>query len=201
MPPRHRSTDAKISLGSSSHVARGETSDDVVVIGGTINVEGEVFGDAIAVGGTVRNRWEGDRRRGRGGWRRGAGAARRDGFGDVTSVGGHVERDPSAQVHRSTNEVAMGPLISMGRLGRLGRHRVDVDFDPFEHAALLFSGGLRLVLLSIFACLMMLLARRPLENYAAKVVDEPWRCGLIGLLAQILVVPLFFITLVVCWSR
>ncbi|MEO8503551.1 MAG: hypothetical protein ABI609_06595 [Acidobacteriota bacterium] len=196
MPPRHRSTDAKISLGSSSHVARGETSDDVVVIGGTINVEGEVFGDAIAVGGSVRidGKVTGDVVAVGGGVELGPHA---DVYGDVTSVGGHVERDPSAQVRRSTNEVAMGPFLSLGRLGRFGRHRVNVDFDPFAHAAALFSGGLRLVLLSIFACLMMLIARRPLENVAAKVVDEPWRSGLIGLLAQILVVPLFFITLVV----
>lgn len=193
----HRGSDAKVSLGSNAHVARGETSDDVVVIGGTIDIEGEVHGDAVAVGGSVSvdGKVTGDVVAVGGGVELGPNA---DVHGKVTSVGGHVERDPAARVGGGTSEVAMGRLLSLGQIGRLGRHRQGgIEFEPFHRVAGLFSSVLRVILLGLFTCLAVLLGRRPLEVMAARVGEEPWRCGLVGLAAQILVVPLFFVTLII----
>jgi hypothetical protein len=90
----------------------------------------------------------------------------------------------------------MGPLLRTGALGRLGRH-AHVDLEPFERVARLLSSGFRLVLFALFGCLVILLAREPLERVADKVGEEVWRCGLIGLLSPFLIFPLLIITIVV----
>ena len=181
-PPRHHS-EAKVSVASSAHVARGETSDDVFVLGGEVIVDGEVDGDAVAVGGEVKvdGQVSGNVVSVGGDVVLGPNA---DVDGDVTSVGGHVQKDPGARIGGRTSEVAMGPLVRTGALGRLGRH-TRIDLEPFERVAHLLSSGFRLVLFGLFACLVILLAREPLERVADKVGDEVWRCGLIGLLCAI----------------
>ncbi len=196
--PRRHGSDAKVSVASSAHVARGETSDDVVVFGGEINVEGEVLGDAVAIGGSVRidGKVTGDVVSVGGDIELGPSA---DILGKVTSVGGHITRDPAAHVIGSTSEVAMGPLLTLGALSRLGKHHshVDVSFEPFERVTSLLSAGLRVALLGLFGCLIILLMRQPLERVGDKIAEEPWRSGLTGLAAQVLIAPLFFITLIV----
>ena len=57
--------------------------------------------------------------------------------------------------------------------------------------------GFALIMLLLFACLVLLLGRKPLERMERKVATEPWKAGLVGLLSQILIVPLFIVVLLV----
>ena len=50
---RHRRNDAQVVVGSSLTIDEDETSDNVVVMGGSLTVLGQVYGDAAAVGGSV----------------------------------------------------------------------------------------------------------------------------------------------------
>jgi hypothetical protein len=192
-PRRH--SDAKVSVASSAHVEHGETSQDVFVFGGEVIVDGDVDGDAVAIGGEVKvdGRVSGNVVSVGGDVVLGPNA---DIDGDVTSVGGHIQKDPGARIGGRTSEVAMGPLLRTGALGRLGRH-ARVDLEPFERVARLLSSGFRLVLFALFGCLVILLAREPLERVADKVGEEVWRCGLIGLISPFLIFPLLIITIVV----
>src|SRR4029078_3974868 len=45
-------------------------------------------------------------------------------------------------------------------------------------------------------CVLVVVARQPLERVADKVGEEVWRCGLIGLLSPFLIFPLLIITIV-----
>lgn len=118
--------------------------------------------------------------------------------GDVVSVGGSVRREPGAQVRGSVTEVALGD--SGFRV-----HRPDLDwfsgfgpfgmwFGGFGATARLIGTLFRMGLLLILAGIVLVLARRPVENAAARVVDNPAKATLVGLAALLLVGPVLLLT-------
>jgi hypothetical protein len=116
--------------------------------------------------------------------------------GDVTSVGGRVERDPAAKVGGKVSEVAFGSAFHLGLLRDL-----DIDIDehrsPFHRITEMASRAVALVIFGLVTCLVMLLARTPVERVGQKIVQEPWRAGLVGLLSQVLFIPLLVVTIVI----
>jgi len=196
--PSHGSrgnTEAKVSVGSSTTVEAGEVAHDVVVIGGSVDVEGEVLGDAVAVGGSVEvsGRVTGNVVAVGGGVTLGPHA---EVLGDVSSVGGRVDRDPGAKVVGQVSEVALGPLLRLGGLrhGRWQWHAKEVAGDiAFAGVARFLRSVLTFGVLVLLACLVVLLARTPLERVSEKVGNDPWRAGLTGLAAQVLFLPLAFL--------
>lgn len=190
--PRHRrdGSEAKVSIGSSATVAKGEVAHDVVVIGGSIDVEGEVLGDAVAVGGSaeVNGRVTGDVVAVGGGVRLGPTA---EVLGNVSSVGGHVERDAGAKVIGKVDEVALGPLLRLGAM-----HHGRIHLGERSAVGVVTRTFVSLLVLGVFAlllCLVVLLVRAPLERVSDKVAADPWRAGLTGLAAQVLFLPLAFL--------
>ncbi len=204
-PPRRRSprsrTDSQVVVGNSVVIDADEEARDVVVFGGRLTVRGQVIGDAVAIGGSVivENGGEvtGD-------------AASIGGFttledgaevrGDVISVGNEVTVADSAIVGGKVVEVPFGPQISFG-WPEAGDWEFDWDNDwwdggynswwGFSRVFGLFWNFFGLLMLALLACLAYLLARGPVERMARKVRSEPWKAGLVGLVAEILVVPLF----------
>jgi hypothetical protein len=45
------------------------------------------------------------------------------------------------------------------------------------------------LVVTLFACLALWWARRPVERMERRIGREPWKCGLVGLAAQILLLP------------
>jgi len=149
---------------------------DVVAIGGSVTIDGEVTGDVVGVGG---------------GLTLGPHAIVR---GEVTAVGGPFKRDPQAQVFGKVNEIGIGangrtlppyrmnmPEILFGSLAsRLGRFATTI---------------VRVLMFILFALIVTAVARRPVQQIAARISAEPVRAGLVGLLAEILFVPVLVVTI------
>jgi hypothetical protein len=178
-PVRDSHADARIHIGGGVTVAAGETVDGpVVAIGGPVTVDGEVRQDVVAIGGDVR-----------------LGPKARV-LGDVTSVGGTITRDPHAEILGRRNEIAFGfphlrfrPGFWLPAGGLFGR--------PFGPGVDLMASAFRMLLFGLLAVLVFVIARVPVERVERVAGFEPWKAGLVGLLTELLFIPVFVLTVVV----
>ncbi len=197
-PPRRRrtETDTRISFASSLTVEEHESVRDVVVIGGSLEVLGEIDGDAVAVGGSVEVRGEVD------GSVTAVGGSVSLGpdaiiDGDVSAIGGNVHREPGATIHGGITELSLGeweaPEWDFDFGGRRSR-----DFG-FVWVGFVES-VIMTILLAVFVLFTVLIARGYVGSVADRATREPWKAGLVGLIAEVLFVPavvLVFIILAV----
>jgi hypothetical protein len=164
-----------VRLGGSVTVRRNErVQGDVVAIGGSADIEGEVSGDVSSIGGSVTL---------------GPQAVVR---GDVNVVGGTLNRAPGARVFGSVDEVGAGP-----RSFRRGWRLSDLFGSFWSRLGSLTATVLRLTLLVLFGVVAVAFGRNPIERIAARTAASPLRSGLIGLLAEILFLPVLILTVVV----
>lgn len=167
---RNRRSGALVRFGGDVTVGPDEVvTDDVVVFGGTAHIDGEVDGDVVAIGGSVELGPRAHVRR------------------EVTVVGGALRRDPGAIIDGDVNEVGMGPgaIFDRSRFGRgvFGR------FWPIRPVVRLAGTSLRVAVLMLLASVLILLARKPIEQIGERAVAEPLKAGVIGLLAELLFFP------------
>ena len=149
---------------------------DVVAIGGNVNVDGEVTGDVVAV---------------MGGLTLGPHAVVR---GEVTAVGGPFKRDPQAQVFGKVNEVGIG--ANGQTIPLYGVNIRDMLFGSLASRVGRFATTLvRVLMFVLFALIVTAVAQRPVQQIAARISAEPVRAGLVGLLAEILFVPVLVVTI------
>ncbi len=164
-----------VQFGNDIHVEANESVEgDVVAILGSIIVEGMVEGDVVAIGGelTIGSRGEIE--------------------GDAVAVGGGVTKEPGARVR--------GETVSIGH-GKVLAPRV----CPF-FAGSVFSRGGRLLIFIIWIIMLMVLGviimavfRRGVDNVCVRVRKEAFKMGLIGLLTEVLLIPimvLFIVTII-----
>lgn len=188
---RLRSSGSRVNFGGGVTVDRDEVAEEVVAIGGPVRVLGEVERDVVAVGGsaTIEGRVGGEVVSVGGTVRLGSNAVV---DGDVTSVGGTIRREPGAQINGSTNEVAFLPGIRTGDWDWDG----DVDFGwPFfwGGAGEVLAQTTWMVFLGLLVCVVLLLARRPLERVDHQLVTRPWQSLLAGFLSQLLFLPILVV--------
>ena len=148
---------------------------DVVAIGGHVTVNGEVTGDVVAVTG---------------GLTLGPKAVIR---GDVTAVGGALKRDPQAQVFGSLQEVAVGDSIGRAVATQMSMRNVFGRFA--SRVGSLATTIVRVLLFILFALIVTAVGQRPVQQIAARIGAEPVRSGLVGLLAEIMFVPVLVVTI------
>lgn len=165
-----------VRFGGTVNVAEGETiPGDVVVIGGSARVHGTVNGELVVVGGSLEL------------------GPKADVDGDVVVVGGAIRRDPGARVGGELQEVGVGPInINWDGPGRELR-----DWwrgGPFGRTFSLVSTLVRVGVVCLLAALVMLLSRDYTERIAGRAVAEPFKAGAVGLLAQVLFVPVLVVT-------
>ncbi len=165
-----------VRIGGSVTVGRDEVvQGDVVAIGGSADINGEVARDVTVVGGSLNLGPEALVR------------------GDVTIVGGSLNRSPGARVYGKVDNVAFGAQFPFNR--RLGR---GLSFRrPFLQVGGVLGTVLRMTLLLLSALVVVALGGRLVESIANRAASEPLRAGLVGLLAEVLFLPLLFITIVV----
>lgn len=167
----------QVRIGRDVTVDEGEViSGDVVAVGGAVRVFGDVEGDVVAVGGSVtlgpRARVE----------------------GDVSVVGGQLNRDPGAQVSGRAQEVTLGGF----ELDRWQWRRGLPWAGSMLGSAFAFVGTIaRVAVLCLLAALVLLFGRDHAERAGAMAVGAALKSGAIGLLAQVLFLPLLIITVVV----
>ena len=175
--PANRSADGgQFKMGGSITVPAGEiVSGDVVNVGGAIQVFGEVRGDVVAIGGSVE-----------------LGPAANVG-GDVTVIGGSLLRDPAARVSGEVVDVGSGSLASWRARFPRGGWR---GGGTFGSALSLLSTLTRVAVLCLLAALVVLVGRDHVARISARAAAEPLKAGAIGLLAQLLLLPLLIVTIV-----
>lgn len=188
--PESRSSGSRVNVGGSVHVDKDETADEAVAVGGSVDVEGEVQSQVTAIGGPVRIQGK------VGGEVVSVGSSVYLGphavvDGDVTSVGGGVHREPGSVVHGAIHEVGVLPF--------LGRH--GFQSGPIWHRHWGLWGGvsdllgslMSLVLAALLTCLVVLVARRPLERVDRVLTAQPWPSAAVGLASAVFFWPLFIV--------
>ena len=168
-PRVYRTTGSRVAIGRSIQVARDEeVNDAVVVIGGSLRVDGRVRDGIVVVGGNVDLGPDSDVR------------------GDVVLVGGRLSRADGAQVRGSVSDVSFGEWGSWS-LG--GLYLPTVDFGDFGRWISLLGAVFRVSLLAILMALVLIVARAPVARVGRAAAAEPGRAFLLGLAAEILFLP------------
>jgi hypothetical protein len=169
----------RVRIGGNVDVDEGETVDgDVVAVGGSVRVDGDVHGDVVSVGGgvTLGPRASVDK--------------------DVVVVGGRLQRDPAARVGGKAQEIGLGGI----NLGNWTWRRNPVGFwwtSMLGSAVALIGAMARIAILCLLAALVVLFARDYMYRAGSIASRESLKAGAVGLLAQILFIPVLVITCVV----
>jgi len=162
--------------GGAVNIAENERVEgNLVAIGGPVTVDGEVTGDVVAVTGALTL---------------GPHAVVR---GEVTAVGGPFKRDPQAQVFGKVNEVGIGENIARG-VPRAAARSIVGSFA--SRAGSLATTIARVLMFMLFVLIVTAIGQRPVQQIVARIAAEPLRAGLVGLLAEILFVPVLVVTIV-----
>ena len=182
------SGDERVSIGRSIHVEKGESASNVVCIGCSIQIDGHDSGDAVAIGGSVKvtGTVEGNAVAVGGSVKVADGAVVE---GDGVSVGGSVTTDGSGEIEGEHVGVGIGGVPFMGG--------GDWPWGVFSDASRLVSAVIKTGLLALLAVVAFLVARPAIESGAARVASEPWKAAFAGLLAQLLLGPVFILVIVV----
>ncbi|HVS00158.1 MAG TPA: polymer-forming cytoskeletal protein [Thermoanaerobaculia bacterium] len=177
---------SQVNVGGGITVAKGEVAEEAVTVFGPVRIDGEVLRDAVSILGPVRieGKVGGEVVAVMGSVTLGPNA---EVMGDVTTVGGTIRRAPGAKIYGSTKEVALAPAIREGL--RRGDPEISI-FSNFDGPMELFWSISGTFLLGLLVCLVLLVARRPLERVDMRLAAEPWKAALAGLGAVFLSVPL-----------
>jgi len=176
----------RVKFGGNLSVEEGEVvNGDVVAIGGSTRVNGEVTGDAVAIGGGLEL------------------GPHANILGDAVSVGGALKRDPGARVGGKVVDVGGGAF----RFGRWPWQRFARDRGSFPFGATFLGAAagvlalmgtlMRVVVLCLLSSIVLFVGRDYVERVSARAAAEPLKAGAIGLLAQLLFVPVLVLTIVV----
>ncbi|MGE5813205.1 MAG: hypothetical protein ACM36C_01840 [Acidobacteriota bacterium] len=112
--------------------------------------------------------------------------------GDVVSVGGHVYRESGSQVRGGITEVALGRGVNADLSGFGPRWTpFGFMFGPFGGVARLIGSTFHFLVLALLAGIALLIARVTVERSADRVAQEPVKATLVGIVAQLLLLPAF----------
>jgi hypothetical protein len=197
LPRSPRAGQEDVTLGSSRTVKGGESAPGMVVIGGHFKVEkhGVVEGDVTVVGGSAEVDGEMNGTL----VVVGGSASLGDGAkiaGDVISIGGPIRDHGRVTVDGQRVQVAFGDLGGLGTFfeGHGMPHWGDsIGFSLLDLMATFFRTGLLvLVMMAI-----VLLAPGRTASIAVVARSQPWRSGLIGLIAQVVFLPILVVVVAI----
>jgi hypothetical protein len=172
----------RVHIGGSVDVGTDEVVEgDVVAIGGSANIDGRVQGDVVAIGGAVNLESHADVQ------------------GDVTVIGGQLRRDPAARVGGEVHEIALSGInITPGAMRSALRQRRGLLAGSARSPVFTFiSTVARLVVLCILASIVLLFGRAYVDRVSLRAASTPVKAGAIGLLIQLLFLPVLIATIVV----
>ncbi|WP_394833564.1 hypothetical protein LVJ94_44360 [Pendulispora rubella] len=211
----HGKSNDRIITGGSARVEKGDVVDDLVVMGGSVEVYGEVRGDLVVMGGSATV-YEGGHILGDvsaiGGKVRLESGACVD--GEVGVVGGLVDQQPGARVGSDSTPSTEKPERKGGWTGMPGmswtshtdEHRpwykslAEHVSNAVEHTALLFVLGA--VLLSLATrrmdLLRMEIAARPMRSFAIGILATlATVVGLVALCVTVIGIPIAIVGVLV----
>ncbi len=173
---RARNTRDLVAVGNSVELKEGETAGDVVVIGGSVTVDGIVQRDVVVILGTAKL------------------GPKADVKGDVVVVLGALEADPAAQIGRDRVVIGLGgnvPALKWLRWPSQWFSKGLLWARPFPHQYLwawVVAGLCLLVYL-----LVTVLFPRPVQACVAALESKPLSAFMLGILSFLLVGPLLFL--------
>lgn len=195
---RHRGRDSRgemVRFGTPVRIGPNERVEgNLVVFGAPVRVLGTVTGDAVAFGGPLTVNGEVEQ--------------------NVVAIGGPIRLGPEAVVGGDTVNIG-GPLRRARTATVEGAvvNMADLDFDlsglrpdiwPFESSRSrmartwdLAGTVVRVIFLALVAAIALLAMRGTVERVAMRATAEPLKSGLVGFLAQMLIVPVSFLTVIV----
>jgi hypothetical protein len=174
---RARRREDIVRIGGSVTVDSDEyVSGDVVVIGGSANINGEVDGEVVVVGGSARF------------------GPQADVHGDTTVVGGSFSQDQGAVIRGAIHEIGFGGIPWRGEWGR---HAGWDWMDGIYPVARLTGTLVRITLLFLLTTLVLFVAKPPVEQIADRVAADPVKSWFVGFLAEMLFIPVLIMTAVV----
>lgn len=154
-------------------------SGQVVAVLGSVRIDGEVGGQVVAVLGSVTL------------------GPKAVVHADVVSVGGRVRRAPGARIGGGVTEVSIAePNVHLNFTPLFGRGP-GVPFVNGSGVVDLVGSTLRFFLLVLLASIALVVARPTIEASADRVSGRPVQTTLIGLCAEVLLVPAIVLTVVI----
>lgn len=175
--PTFRRTGARLALGKSIVVASDEeVTEAVVALGGDVRIEGRVRDNVVVLGGDLDLSPTAEVR------------------GDITVLGGDLRLAPGA---RHTGQVHHGVAgrFPDWRWPAFGWSRLDMG--PAARMVSLAGTLARILLLALAVLVIAFVARGPVSRIGAAASASPLRAGLIGLVTQVLFIPLLVIGAVI----
>lgn len=170
--PRMHTGEGVFRMGSNVVVEEDESIDgDVVALWGNVTVKGEVSGDAVSIGGDVDVYSTGIVE------------------GSAVSIGGNVIKRGGAVVE--------GEKVSVGFL-----RGQPIRFSPFVigrfhvPAVAFFARIVKMLLLIFLGIVVISIAPRHVAKVQAKIRQDFLKSGLVGLLAEILILPIFILLII-----
>lgn len=166
-PVTYRITGTRIAIGQDVRIERDEeVTDAVIVVGGSLIVDGRVRDGIVVAGGDIHLSSTADVR------------------GDVVVAGGRITRDPGARQIGSVSYISFGewwrntwnwlPAIRFGELGRW----------------LSLAGTVvRVSVLGLLMMMILAVARAPVARVGRAALSEPLRAFFVGLAAEIFFIP------------
>ncbi|MGH9308100.1 MAG: hypothetical protein ACRD1U_01915 [Vicinamibacterales bacterium] len=176
---RRSSGDRVRILGDVTVRADERIEGDVVAVLGSVRVDGEVRGQVVSVMGSVDLGPEAIVNH------------------DVVSVGGRVRRSEGAQIRGGVTEVSIAEPNVRLNFEPLVDWRGVYPFDGFGALPRLVGTAFRFMLLVLLTSIALVVARQTVEASAHRVSDRPVQATLVGIAAQILIVPALVLTAVV----
>lgn len=172
-PRVYRTTESRIAIGRSITIASDEeVTDAVVVIGGSVRVDGRVRNNLVVVGGSADLGPQAEVR------------------GDVVVVGGSLNRAPGARLLGSVNNIMIGRWAPL----QIGDWYIPaVDVGEVGRWLSLFGAMFRVSLLAILMAMVLLVARAPVARIANAAAAAPARAFFAGLVAEIFFVPVLIV--------
>ena len=153
-PQVYRTTGSRVAIGRNIRVADDEeVTDAVVVVGGSVRIDGRVQDGVIVVGGDVDL------------------GPRADVRGDVVVVGGQLTRADGAQLRGSVSDITFGDWWQ--QFGGVYLPRLDVG--GFGRWFGLFGAMFRISLLAVMMGFVLLIARAPVARVGRAAGAEPVR--------------------------
>jgi hypothetical protein len=169
----YRVTGSRIAVGRDILVPQDEeVADAVVVIGGSLRIDGRVREGVVVVGGNLHL------------------GATADVRGDVALVGGDITRETGSRLLGSVSDVSFGGWPDLGRLFGWW------SGFPLGDLWRWLSLAATVVRVSVLATLMvviLIVARAPVARVGRAAAAEPVRAAIVGLAAEVLFLPFLLI--------
>jgi hypothetical protein len=184
--PRDRREFSRVSRGDRVRIfgnvvvdREEEIDGQVVAVFGSVRVNGKVKDQVVAVMGSV--------------------VLGEDAIvgGDVVSVGGRVVRNTGSQTRGGVTEVALSDSNFPIFFRRHPGDWFDGSFFPFGALPRLIGTGVRLTLLLLLTGLALIVARHSVDASAERVSNNPLKVTIIGLVAEVLALPVLILTAIV----